>query len=66
VRGDDLLGGIVELLAVLVEDEGVGIAVEDLKRELRGVFVVDLRKGLGEDGPRVVKVVVVQNTLRTR
>jgi hypothetical protein len=34
VRGDDLFGGIVELLAVLVEDEGVCIAVEDLEREL--------------------------------
>jgi hypothetical protein len=51
VRGDDLLGRIVELLAVLVEDEGVCIAVEDLKRQLRGIFVVDFRKGFGEDGP---------------
>ena len=51
VRCHDLLCCTVQLFALFVEDDGVGVAVEDLKRQLGGVFVVNLCEGRGEDGP---------------
>lgn len=60
---DDLPGCAVQLFAVFVEDDCVGIAVEDLEGQLGRVFVVDFCERFGQDGPRVVKVVVIQNSL---